>query len=501
MELWKSSLSFLIDTNVLIAAEPRVDSDVETGAEAAVELIRRVTAGGHRILIHPSLRTDLERDPDLTRRRARLLQQGKYPVLVEPPPVPPRWRDARFTEGDNHHVDLLLLAALEAHAASFLVTEDQGLHRRAARFGLGGRVMSVGEALEHLRALAGRPTVPPPAVSEVAAHSIDPTDPILDSLRVDYPEFDRWFARVREEQRRAFVIREPDGKLAALCIMKDESTGNDAGLPGRVLKISTFKVASPSGRRFGELLLKALFAKAQVDRYDGMYVTVFAESHPALVTTLERFGFSTAGSRTSLGEHILTKRFLTPQGRPSSLPEDPLEFHRVYGPPALHPTAGTVLIVPIRQEFSRRLFPDASPQHTLMAPEGYGNGILKAYLSRTPRRDIASGDILAFYESAPGSARALGVFAVGVVERVEVSDSPERIAEAVGTRTVYSLEEIHTMTTTGEVTALLFRHDRSLRKPIALDELIARGALSAPPQSITEVREEGAAWLRSSIQR
>jgi len=71
----------------------------------------------------------------------------------------------------------------------------------------------------------------------------------------------------------------------------------------------------------------------------------------------------------------------------------------------------------------------------------------------------------------------------------------------VGTRTVYSLEEIRTMTAAGEVTALLFRHDRSLREAVPLTELIARGVLSAAPQSITEAREEGAAWLRMRIQQ
>jgi len=320
-------------------------------------------------------------------------------------------------------------------------------------------------------------------------------------LRQTYPEFDDWFANVRAQQRKAFIIRESDGSLAALSLIKEESDGNDARLPGRILKISTLKVANPSGQRLGELLLKALLRTAHDRHCDGLYVTVYAAIHPGLVALLERFGFSAAEHTTARGEHIFVKRLATPLNLQLHYPEDAFEFHETFGPPALHPSGGSLFVVPIQRRFSERLFPDASPQTSLMIPEGYGNSILKAYLSLAGIRRMASGDILGFYESSTGSAPARGVFAIGVVERVLTSNVPEEVAEAVGTRTVYSMDDIRKMCQESEVLTILFRHDRTLRQDIPLRVLVEQGALTSWPQSIVGVRKEGEAWLRTRIQQ
>jgi hypothetical protein len=495
-------LTFLIDTNVLITAEPRDDGEIEPGAEAASELLRRITEQRHLVVRHPASVVDFERDSDRTRRQARLLQQRKYPALEAPPPVPEEWQHLVGEVGDNDHVDLLLLAALARPAANFLVSEDQGLRRRASQLGLDDRVATIDEAVAHLRTLAGESGGLPPAVKEVPAHSLDTTDPIFVSLRAAYPDFDGWFARVRAEHRRALIISGSDGTLDALSLVKEEPDGNDAQMPGRILKISTLKVANPSGQRFGELLLKALLRMAHEKCFDGLYVTVFADDQPALVALLNRFGFAAAEHRTPRGEHIFGKRLATKVNLQGPLPEDAFEFHREFGPPALHPSRGDLFVVPIQRRFSARLFPDASPQTSFLAPEGFGNSILKAYLSSAKSRSMGSGDIVGFYESSDGGpAPARGVFAIGVVEEMLASSSPEEVAQAVGTRTVYSMDDIRTMCQEGEVLAILFRHDRTLRQDIPLRALLEHEALTSWPQSIVRVKKEGEAWLRTQIQQ
>lgn len=495
-------LTFLIDTNVLITAEPRDDGEIEPGAEAAMELLRRISEQQHRVFRHPASVVDFERDSDRSRRQARLLQQQKYPELEAPPPIPEEWRHLIGEGGANDHVDLLLLAALARPAANFLVSEDQGLRRRASQLGLDDRVAAIDEAVAHLRTLAGEPGGLPPAVEPVRAHSLDPSDPIFTSLREVYPDFDGWFARARAEHRRALIISGDDGTLDALSLVKEEPDGNDAHMPGRILKISTLKVANPSGQRFGELLLKALLRMAHEKGFDGLYVTVFAEKQPALVAMLNRFGFAEAGHRTPRGEHILTKRLATQVNLQGPLTDDAFEFHREFGPPALHPSRGNLFVVPIQRRFSARLFPDTSPQTSLLTPEGYGNSILKAYLCLANVRSMKSGDIVGFYESSDGGpAPARGVFAIGVVEEALASSSPEEVAQAVGTRTVYSMADIRTMCQEGEVLAILFRHDRTLRQDISLRALLEHQALTSWPQSIVRVKEEGETWLRAQIRQ
>ncbi len=503
-------LRFLIDTNIFIATEPRSDREVEPQAMLAARLLRRIGEAGHSLEVHPAGLTDIRRDGDAARRHAREVQHARYPSLPEPPDVPESWRDRRsWREGDNDHVDLLHLAALEAHAASFLITEDRRLLRWAAELQLDDRVVTIGSGHALLDALHELPAEPPPTVDRVFAHTLDPKDPIFQGLREAYqPDFDDWFQRVREQRRTALAIHNDSGSLSGLALIKLEEDGNDAQLPGRVMKISTLKVADEArGARRGELLLKALFREAADHRADGIYLTVFAESQPALVATLGQFGFEASPHVTERGEAIYAKRLATPTGLQhlDTASEGALDFHVAFGPPALHPEHGQSFVVPITPAFSRRLFPDASLQQQLIEPDPYGNAIRKAYLSRASTRQVARGDILAFYESGTtrgpgGRGTARGVFAVGVVERVLASDDPGGIAETVGTRTVYSLSEIREMTQSGDILALIFRQDRLLTHPIALPELMRRGALEAQPQSITRVRSQGATWLRQRIQ-
>lgn len=503
-------LQFLIDTNVFIATEPRADDEVEPQALAAASLLRRIAEAGHSLEVHPAGLTDIQRDPRSDRRRAREVQHARYPSLPNPPAVPEAWTDqASWQEGDNEHVDLLHLAALEAHAASFLISEDRRLHRRAATFELDDRVVTIDGGHGLLDALHELPAEPPPTVERVFAHTLNPHDSIFDGLRDAYqPDFDAWFRRVREERRTALVIRHDPNHLAGLALLKLEEDGNDAGLPGRVLKISTLKVADAAqGSRRGELLLKAIFREATDLGADATYLTVFTESQPALVATIGQFGFQTCAGGTERGEVIYAKRLATPVGLGDIdvAGIDPLDFHVRFGPPALHPQSGDLFLVPITPAFSSRLFPDASLQQQLIEPDPYGNALRKAYLSKSPTRQVRRGDILAFYESGstgPAGMRppARGVFAVGVVERVLASRDPNEVAETVGTRTVYSLSEIRDMSRDADILALILRQDRLLQPPITLPELISHGALRAQPQSITKVRAEGESWLRQRIE-
>lgn len=497
-------LRFLLDTNIFIAAEPRADTDVEPGATEVAELLRRISEAGHALEVHPAGRLDIGRDRDERRRTAREVQHAKYPTLPSPPAVPDAWEAAvGWADGDNDHVDLLHLAALEAHAASFLITEDRKLHRHAAVFGLSDRVVTVAQGVSLIRTLHDPPVQPPPTVERHLAHELDPSDPIFSSLRATYVGFDDWFSKVRQERRTTFTIRAQDGLLAAISLIKDEPDGNDAALPGHVMKISTFKVSDEAtGTRRGELLLKALFTEAAMRRVDGMYLTVFADAQPGLVATITQFGFRETSHSTQLGEQIFAKRLATPVGVATGTPPDSLSYHIEFGPPALHPDDGTIFIVPITPAYAARLFPDAAEQLQLIEPAPYGNALRKAYLCRAKTRQISVGDVLGFYESSSKSGvAARGLFAVGVVERVLATGDGGEVAEAVGTRTVYSMSEIQDMAQTGEILALMFRQDRVLAAEISLEELTANSALRSHPQSITSVRRQGAAWMRNRLQQ
>lgn len=299
-------MRFLIDTNILIKLEPEDPANAEADAALAMEINRLIGRGDHSLLVHPSIHHDIERDSNQDRaERTRFLLQ-KYYELADPPGAEDL-ADALGTPevGSNDWVDNQLIAAVLDDLVDFLITEDYGLLRKLGRVARRDKGLNIQEALDVLRSLYDEPLEPPPAVNAVFMHSLDRTDPIWESFREDYPEFDDWFNRARQEERHAWTIT-PDERLAGVVIVKREED-RPFGLEGRQLKITTFKVADEFvGRKYGELLLKSVFRHANQNAYDGLYVTVL-EKYEGLTGLLEDFGFTGLDHLTELGELVLHK--------------------------------------------------------------------------------------------------------------------------------------------------------------------------------------------------
>ena len=485
---------FLLDANVLIPLEPTSPADLERDTPLAVEVVQRATALGFHLLVHPETIRELATDPNPARRIARQVLLAKYQEFGDPPSIEHVERVLGAVEPQsNDWVDHLLLAALLAAAVHYVVTNDDGMHRKARRLGVpSDRVLTIADASALLRTLISSPQAPPPQVTTRALHSLRREDPIFDSLRVDYPGFDQWFGNVSQEGRQAWVIESPEGEYAGLCIWKSDD--DEFRLGGKVMKLSTFKVSEGyRGRRYGELLLKTTFNELHANRYNHVWLTVF-ERHTALITMLEDFGFERRPDETDLGELVMVKH-LTPTGGAT---RDHFGYHSQFGPPAVDLSLnGGVYVIPIQPRYHGRLFPDHPREQARLLPDDdpFGNALRKAYLSRSPIAPLPRGATILFYRSDDWQA----ITAVGVVEESRRSDDPSDIAAFAGQRTVYSYEEIETMTRPGAL-AILFRQDRLLESPWALGDLRAAGVLNAPPQSITQVRsEDGIAWLTSRL--
>jgi ribosomal protein S18 acetylase RimI-like enzyme len=488
-------LKFLIDTNVFIPLEPTGLADVEPGTGPAALFMQDAIRGRHQVYVHPAALRDIERDTNEERRELRRKLLAKYPPLPDPPAIsePVANELGNAARGSNDWVDHCLIAALQAEAVDFLVTEDMGLRRKAERIGLAGRVATVYEAHSVIRDLFDQIPPPPPAVEDVKAHALDQGDPIFDSLRDRYPGFDDWLSKCKREHRQAWIIRGRGARYAGLCIVNPE-TDPPVRSPGKVLKICTLKVCSDfSGSRFGELLLKTVFEYASRNGYDSMFVTTFAEQE-RLIALLREFGFDAAEERTELGELILSKS-LTPADEDRST-LDGLAFNIKYGPFAVKFEGAPTFAVPILPVFHRVLFPEAEQQSALFpGVHSCGNSIRKAYLSNSASVAVASGANLLFYRSRDAHA----VTAIGVVEGIERSDKPDVIARYVGKRTVYRYSEIERLCRNGPVLAILFRQARILEQPIELRRLEANGLLKAAPQTITRVPEEATEWLQRHL--
>lgn len=483
-------MRFLIDTNVLISSEPTRHGDLEAVTDTSLELARRAS-GNHQLLVHPTVSDEIANDSDDERRRLRQIVCQRYPTLERPPPVQ---REITETLGSPPHgshdwYDHQLLACVIGDAVHGLITQDGGIHRKARRLGIGDRVYTVADAVATLGQLAAQPPEFVPSVDRRPLHSIALADPFFDSLKADYPGFEAWYRDAARDGRDAFIVDGPKGQIAGICILKGADT--EIGVGRRPAKVSTFKVAEEfKGSRYGELLLKVLF-RTTAGTFELLWLTVF-EKQAGLIALLESFGFKHHDDLG--GERRYVKRFAPTEDERQTL--GPLEFHVTFGPPALRIVEDQTFITPIQPGYHRSLFPDApGEQMSLIAPQPHGNALRKAYLSHANVRSAEPGATILFYRS--GDVRA--ATAVGVLEQSLVSADADEILEFVGSRTVYSADEVNEMAADGSVLAFLFRQDRFLEPPITLAELMSARAVSRAPQTTIRINSEGIPWLTERL--
>lgn len=489
-------MKFLLDTNVLIPAEPTSPEEIDRGHPQTIDLLGTLAAGRHQIYVHPASLEDLshDRNPIRQQTRHRLLQ--KYLALPSPPDHA-AWLNSQLGAphpGSNDEIDRQLLSAVRGDAVDYLVTEDRDLRRDARSIGLTSRVVGVVDALSIVRALFPVTPIAPPAVRHAVAHELPIDHPILHSFRADYGDFETWLRKAKREHRSTWIVQVPHDPLAGFCIVKSGPDG-EYGIAGPALKLCSFKISDQCrGYRFGELLLKTVLDYAFTNNFRTIYVTVFAR-HSDLVRLFEDFGFTGMDAYTSSGELILWKPLTFDFLRYDA--SAPLDFHIRFGPRHFKIHDVAFFLVPIQPAYHSLLFPEAEPQMSLLPGlHPFGNSIRKAYLSHSVNRQLSPGDVVLFYRS--GDAQS--VRCVGVVEETLASARADEVARFVGHRTVYPYDQIARMCERS-VLAILFRHARSLDEPLTLADLMQYGVAEAAPQSITRVREEGMSWIREQLGR
>ncbi len=470
-------MKFLIDTNVFIPLEPDVGLTVDTWTSAAVAFSRAATGTGQQLFVHPAARKDIERIRSADLKATRCIQFDKYAELPDPPGGDAATRAAlgAAPEGSNDWVDDQLVIALRGDATDYLVSEDDGVHHKAARFGLSDRTLRLRDAVELLNRLITRRAEPVPIVVATKVHALTRSDAIFTTLRIDYPEFDDWFSRAARAHRDAWYIIDDVGAYTAVVIGKF----SDARPPERHLKLCCFKIAeSAQGKKYGELMLRQVFEHCYANEVARCYITVLPK-YAALIALLEQFGFQQQPEQTEVGESIYAKQMV-----PRDEGLDPLTFHVAFGPRHVVRDVPTH-IVPILPKYETMLFPEQQRQLQLIPQDlPFGNAILKAYLCRAGTRQLQEGHLLFFYRSRDEQA----IRHVGVIEATLVSRCPSEIARFVGLRTVYSLEDIGKQCERGDVLAIKFRHARTFDR-ITLETLIRCKILGRAPQSIQQVSD------------
>ena len=489
-------MKLLIDTNIIIGLED--DKEV---ADHFAEMHRKCSEHGVSVFVHEASKEDIERDKDVTRKRRTLSKIKKFLPLKRSGKPTDAALEKQFglLKKSNDKVDATLLYSLSRNSVDFLVSEDDGLHKRAERAGLGSRVFTVLDALSWLKRTYEQKTVFLPSVEALLAYEIDFQDQIFDGVRSDYRDFDKWVAKCSNEHRPCWVVKD-DGHLAAVVIRKDETSSEaKTTSPGnRVLKMCTFKVAdSFRGLKLGEQLLKQVLWHAQRNGYDTVYVTAFPKQKE-LIRLLEEYGFF-GSSVAANGERLFEKAII--HGAPTLFPGEEVLVgaHRIYPCYFDDPTIRK-FVVPIWPSYHAKLFPEATMNReaTARATGKPGNTIKKVYICNSPNSQLRAGDLIFFYVTKNGSKFSQTIATLGVVESVQIASNTRDLGRLTAKRSVFLDDElvawVKAKKSVKVIDFLLIGH---VDPAIPLKVAIKKGVLRSHPQSIARLSEKAYDELRS----
>lgn len=487
-----SAPRYLIDTNVFIGLEDH--AEVAPVFSSFLQLAARHSVG---VFVHEAAIDDICRDKNSERRRISLSKIKKFPKIRKTAGVDQAALEAKFgrIRKPNDLVDATLLHALDIEVADFLVTEDQGLHERAERVSptLGARVLYVADAVSLLRTTYEAINVVFPAVVEVEANMLRQDDPIFESLRGDYGEFDNWWREnCVKSMRKCWVVMDDD-RIAGLVVRKDEAPGEtDASISGKkILKICTFKVRAESrGVKLGELLLKQVLWYAQTNRHDVVYLTTFPAQN-TLISLLEYYGFQHTHDNAR-GEMVYEKALSRARLRPS-LKGALFDLARLNYPRFATGEGVAAYAIPIQEDFHEILFPELVPLKPQMSlfeetqSQRPGNTIRKVYLCRAPAMITQPGALLFFYKGKSDNNPSQAITTVGVFEEMAFAKSTEELRRLAGGRSVYSDTQLRMLNATEArpVKVINFLLAAHLEPPVPLDVLLRNNVFAErPPQSI-----------------
>jgi predicted nucleic acid-binding protein len=482
-------MRILIDTNIFINREG--DQVLSENQQALSRILHEI---GALQIVHPLSVRELAKNSNPEKQRVMISKIRAYPQLESPPdPMLDAGFCAQITPkpGTNDGIDDALLYCVYRDAVDYLITEDRKIIAKASRLGIDDRVFLISDALEFFRqfTISEKPGAPP-GLEEDFIYNLNLADPIFDTLKKDYEEFESWFRKISRQGRKCWVHYNPDESIGALLIYKIENDPLNTIPPfpkRKRVKISTF-IVRHIGQKIGELFIKLAVDIAIKNRTEEIYLTHFTKPEDRLVELITEYGFIMS-AKNQRGEEIFIKKIYADPTRVAGLP--PLEVSREYYPSFYDGPAVSKYFIPIWPENHERLFTDFKGSRQTKLPEHSGlfiiegNTIKKAYLSHTKNKHIAPGDLVFFYRSKDLKM----VTSLGVIETVhrDLEDADE-IMKIVGKRTVYSRDEIERMPK--PVTIIMFRHHLHVKNPVSFKRLKELDILTFAPQSITKISKE-----------
>ena len=318
-------MNILLDTNIIIPLE-----DTGRILDASFAELRKLAAEQqHCLYVHPLQFEDINRDKDKERKNIVLSRLKQYSKIENPPVLSEEERERlRLKESnDNDKVDNNILFALYRGAVNVLVTNDEGIHKKASNVGIQDKVYRLEQMLLFLKRYSNNPIEHTyTGVQERYLYEIDKTQSFFDALRQFYDGFDNWYQKSAEERRKCWCVEDNYKNVVAISIYKREQdaqlTDDGKKVKGSILKLCTFKVdSSARGKKLGERLLFMAFDYCVKNDIDWVYLHTYGKEQKTLVGLCEEYGFYFLGKYKNDDVYIKSmklKHTLTPRTKINS---------------------------------------------------------------------------------------------------------------------------------------------------------------------------------------
>lgn len=319
--------------------------------------------------------------------------------------------------------------------------------------------------------------------------NIDLNDVFFDTLKADYPGFEAWFERKKNEE--AYVLYNENSLLDAFLYVKTEDGPVTDVTPAieakKVLKIGTLKV-NAHGTNLGERFIKKALDAAIFYEVDGVYVTIFAK-HEALVELLKKYGFTQRAVKESKcgTEYVLWK----------SLKEMSGNFLADY--PRLSQKGKKKYILSVKPQYHTDLFPDSilrTERFDAIQDVSHTNSIHKYFVSGAPVSVLNPGDLIVVYRTTDIAGKAnyrSVVTSICVVEGLVAKrqfDNEDHFVEYCRKRSVYSEEELRMLYRKNKrLNVIKMTYNIALRKRLIRKKLIEELGIQSEHWAFFEIND------------
>ena len=437
--------------------------------------------------IHPIIKKELLQNIYDEKRRILLERLKSYNMLER---TSSRFGDqfkqkVSFLNKDiNDELDDVILNEVYNNNVDLLITEDKKMKRKSVLLNIQDRVMNMKEFI-YINKKEKKVNHDILDIYKKKMGSLDINDEFFKDLKKNYPGFESWFHRKKDED--AYCYMEGDN-LLALLFLKNEEIGDDDYqdiIPtmkiNRKLKISTFKV-DVQHKKIGERFMKIIFDQARFSMVDEIYVTIYDndDKKRKLISYFETFGFKYHGKKN--GKELVYVRNMTKNFNS----DNPLQTY-----PYIKNTNDSYLIA-INPNYHTFLLPDS-----ILYKESYKDihmpveyAIRKYYISQAGFLEKPKiGDNIVFYRTKqePIPAKYSSVLTtIGLVTNVIIPRNSLHLCELVKNKSVYTEKELSSKYTKNTY-VIEFVYITTLPQKLNNNICVINDIFEAAPRSVEKI--------------